>query len=544
MKSLSSFVISILFFIGLSASSASFANEHSAYQQAAELIIQKAQQADCERPASELDAIICKKRIRFGVRTNYRLFSEYDGQAFKGFEIDLAQLLAARLGIQAELISVTAPNRIEKLIMQDIDVVLATMAHTHARDSIIHFIRPHYYASPTTIVGSKTLNIHNLEDLKSKSICVPVGNFSNFAFTQHQVRMLIYDRPDRMIDALRLGACQMIAHDRSLVLANVFGPDAPKELSERFNEKFSFNEVPWGMGVRKAAQEDLGAVLALLIADLHQSGTLQNLARQHHLDIGFLEEQRVTWSQPQCLQNQRLIDTCMAPPSNLTDTPTAIAPFVTTLENSLSSYTKLPLKFPMLKGESAAKLFVTGLLVSTLIVTGSIAATLAFAFLFYKLLRSPLLVTRVVGNVITQFFQSSPIILLLTLGYLLVTFLISYEPILAVLVSIVTIGLNNGANGGSSMCETALSFKHAPSTMVVAKNSNIQLRAAVINAAKASPVAAFIGAPELLAVLTDITSFTGERITTYAILSVFYVFLIQVVVVVSGRLTARLTKDA
>jgi ABC-type amino acid transport system permease subunit len=108
----------------------------------------------------------------------------------------------------------------------------------------------------------------------------------------------------------------------------------------------------------------------------------------------------------------------------------------------------------------------------------------------------------------------------------------------------VVIGLNNGANGGSAMNETAMSFKCPPPALTVAQNASIQIRAAVINAAKASPVAAFIGAPELLAVLTDITSFTGEQITTYAILSIFYLCLIQIVVVMSGRLTTRLKKDA
>ena len=141
-----------------------------------------------------------------------------------------------------------------------------------------------------------------------------------------------------------------------------------------------------------------------------------------------------------------------------------------------------------------------------------------------------------------QFFQNSPIILLLVLGYLIITFMTTYSPILAVLVAIVVIGLSNGANGGSAMKESAMVSEKGLSTLTIAIKANIQLRAAIINAAKASPVAAFIGAPELLAVLTDITSFSGERITTYAILSIFYLMLVQTVVVVSGRLAARMNQ--
>lgn len=513
------------------------------FEQSVQQKLEATRKAGCQKPENTLAEILCRQTIRFGVRTNYRLFSEYAGKEFKGFEIDLAHLLAKRLGVKVELFGVSASDRIEKLLDGQIDVVLATMAHTVARDAVIHFIRPHYYSSPTTIVGPKGLNIQGWEDLAGKAVCVPLGNFSNIVFSQHRVRLLIYDRPDRMIDALRLGACGMIAHDRSLMLANIFGPMAPKDLSERFEEKLSFNDVPWGIGIRKEAKDDLGVALSLIMADLHQSGVLQNLAREHQLDIGFLSEQRQRLANPKCLNQTLVAQECLGAPAELSDTPTSIAPSVNLFEKWLHTQAGLSLKFPMLVGESAARLFVIGIIASLLLVAGSILATLAFAFLFFKLLSARLLITRVFGNIVVQFFQNSPIILLLVLGYLVITFVTTYAPILAVLVAIVVIGLNNGANGGSAMKESAMVSEKGVKTLAVAKNSSIQLRASVINAAKASPVAAFIGAPELLAVLTDITSFSGERITTYLILSVFYLTLVQTVVVVSGRLTDRLNRN-
>lgn len=514
------------------------------YAQAAQTLIAETQEKGCARPDTTLAEVLCRQTLRLGVRTNYRLFSEAAGKEFKGFEVDLAKLLAKRLGVDADFFGVSASDRIEKLLDRQIDVVLATMAHTIARDAIIHFIRPHYYSSPTTVVGPKGSIIRGWEDLSGKSVCVPLGNFSNIVFSQHRVRLLIYDRPDRMIDALRLGACGMVAHDRSLLQSNVFGPSAPKDLSARFEEKLSFNEVPWGIGVRKEAKDDLGAVLSLIMADLHQSGALQLLAREHHLDIGFLSTKKQLLSQPSCLEKDRIAEKCLSTAAELSDVPTAIAPSVNLFENWLHTHTGLALKFPMLVGQSAARLFVIGIIASLLLVAGSIMATIGFAFLFFFLLRSRLIVIRVLANIVVQFFQNSPIILLLVLGYLVITFFTVYEPILAVLVAIIVIGLNNGANGGSVMNEASMVSESGSTTLMIAKDASVQLRAAVINAAKASPVAAFIGAPELLAVLTDITSFSGERVTTYLILSVFYLLLVQSVVVVSGRLTDWLNKNA
>jgi ABC-type amino acid transport system permease subunit len=227
--------------------------------------------------------------------------------------------------------------------------------------------------------------------------------------------------------------------------------------------------------------------------------------------------------------------------ADVSDKPTAIATQVHLFESWLREQ-RIPLKFPMLVGQNAARLFVIGILISLLLVVGSILATMSLALLFFRLLRSKYLIVRLIGQINVQFFQNSPIILLLVLGYLIVSYLTSYSPPLAVLVSVVVIGLNNGATGGSAMSELASASGRNQSIFAIASRTRVQLRAAMINAAKASPVAGFIGAPELLAVLTDITSFTGEYITTYLILIIFYLTLIQIIIVLSGRLSKWLEK--
>ena len=65
--------------------------------------------------------------------------------------------------------------------------------------------------------------------------------------------------------------------------------------------------------------------------------------------------------------------------------------------------------------------------------------------------------------------------------------------------------------------------------------SATQIVSFLINAAKGTPIASFIGAPELLGALTDITSFASGRATTYTLLLVFYVAVVAVVVWLCGR---------
>ena len=63
------------------------------------------------------------------------------------------------------------------------------------------------------------------------------------------------------------------------------------------------------------------------------------------------------------------------------------------------------------------------------------------------------------------------------------------------------------------------------------QQATVPIRAALINAAKATPVAGFIGVSDLLATLNDITAFTGEQLTTFLVLTVIYLFLIEMVVI-------------
>jgi ABC-type amino acid transport substrate-binding protein/ABC-type amino acid transport system permease subunit len=538
MKNLLVVAVWLLSCVGLPA----FAELASNYEQELQRHIATTLNTGCVNPQSELARVLCNKRLRVGVRANYKLFGEFDGTHFKGFEVDLTKTIAKHLGVQAELIVVNPANRIEKLKQGDIDAIIATMAHTVSRETSIYFIRPHYYASPTTIVGAKGQNISGWHDLKGKTVCVPLGNFSNIVFSENRVKLLIYDRPNRLIDALEFGACSIIAHDRSLLNAEVFGPDAPKNLSNKFEEKFSFDTVPWGIGVQKEAKDDLGAALSFIMAHLHQSGTLEKLARQHGVDIQFLADQHQLFKNSNCLIQHKLNPACLGTPIDILDKPTPIAPQVHRFETWLKDHTRLALRFPMLVGENAARLFLIGILASLLLITGSIIATIGLAFLFFQMLRAKHLGFHLLGQIVVQFFQNSPIILLLLLSYLIVSNLTSYSPPLAVLVSVIVIGLNNGANAGSAMSELASISRSNDRILVIANKTRIQLRAAVINAAKASPVAGFIGAPELLAVLTDITAFSGERVTTFFILVVFYLIMIQMVITLSGRLIQRLDK--
>ena len=69
-----------------------------------------------------------------------------------------------------------------------------------------------------------------------------------------------------------------------------------------------------------------------------------------------------------------------------------------------------------------------------------------------------------------------------------------------------------------------------------------QIVAFLINAAKGTPIASFIGAPELLSALTDITSFSSGRATTYTLLLIFYTVIVIAVIWLCRRFQTLLER--
>src|SRR5207237_8885057 len=108
--------------------------------------------------------------------------------------------------------------------------------------------------------------------------------------------------------------------------------------------------------------------------------------------------------------------------------------------------------------------------------------------------------------------------------------------------AIVALGLTNGSNAGQAISEAMGSLRgerHLAGMNLFLHSlgrAATQIVAFLVNAAKGTPVASFIGAPELLSALTDITSFSTGRVTTYCLLLIFYTVVVMIVVWLCDKL--------
>ncbi len=70
----------------------------------------------------------------------------------EGFDVDLGNYIADRLGVEAEFLEATSDNRIPLLVDGTVDLILSTMTITEERDLEIDFSEPYYVANGDVLV--------------------------------------------------------------------------------------------------------------------------------------------------------------------------------------------------------------------------------------------------------------------------------------------------------------------------------------------------------------------------------------------------------
>jgi ABC-type amino acid transport substrate-binding protein/ABC-type amino acid transport system permease subunit len=495
--------------------------------------------ADCAAPSDRLAKVLCANRLRVGVREYYPLFGTREGGVHEGYEPDIARAIAERLDVELEFVRVNAASRIPLLGEDRIDLTIATMGHNTQRDGQVRFIRPHYYRSETVLVGPKALRIADWDDLAARTICVTVGNGSNADLVSHNTRLMLFDEAGVLPDRLKDETCSLAAQDDSFFAYYFTDPS----FAATFEPKFGFAQVPWGMAVARTGSDKLGRALDLLSQTFHRDGTFLAIAHKHRIGTAFLERQQAVWQRPDCNTAQGSANpACVLPALNAELKPTPFSARVDAFEDWTERRLGLDITLPMLKTAPAFSLFLNGVANSLILIAGALTATFAFAIAFGFALGSDVLPLRWLARLVTMTLQSSPIVLTLVIAATFAHALLPYSAAVALAASIVALGLSNGSNAGQAVSEAVISLHHERGEKGMALFVHALGRSAtsivsfLVNAAKGTPIASFIGAPELLSALTDVTSFSSGRVTTYCLLLVFYTVVVMGVVWLCGLL--------
>ena len=234
-------------------------------------------------------------KIVVGVKQDYRPWGYLDEQGnIVGLEIDLAQDIADRLGVELELVPVVGSNRMEFLQQGRIDLIIATMGDNPQRREVVGMIEPNYYAGGTNILAPEGAEFTAWEDLRGKDVCGIQGAYYNRRVTEeYGVNVVAFAGVPEASAALANGSCAAFVYDNTWIESQLANS------SEWDGYEMSLpTEDPQGWAIAVPLGEvdgPYGEKMSEIVTDWHRSGFL--MERNAHWEISenpFLVEQNAS----------------------------------------------------------------------------------------------------------------------------------------------------------------------------------------------------------------------------------------------------------
>ena len=171
--------------------------------------------------ARSLDEIKASGKLVIGVFSDKKPFGYVDEYGeYQGYDVYFARRLAEDLGVELELVSVDAPNRVEYLTSAKVDIILANFTVTPERAEVVDFALP-YMKVALGVVSPDAALITSVEDLRDKTLIVSKGTTAETWFTANEpdVRLLKFDTYTETFNALLDGRGDALSTDNTEVLA-------------------------------------------------------------------------------------------------------------------------------------------------------------------------------------------------------------------------------------------------------------------------------------------------------------------------------------
>ena len=184
----------------------------------------------------------------------------------QGFDVDVAQEIADRLGVELNAIEAISDNRIPFLKDGTVDIVASTMTITTDRDVEIDFSEPYYIANGRILVAEGTEDVETLEDLKGKAACTALG--STYEGLLKEVKGVDVQLPETYSECFELiqnGAVDAVVTD-DVILTGMIIQDETLSLVGK-----DLTVEPYGIGIPEGDAEMKEFVDGVL-QELYDSG--------------------------------------------------------------------------------------------------------------------------------------------------------------------------------------------------------------------------------------------------------------------------------
>ncbi|MGT2456240.1 transporter substrate-binding domain-containing protein [Cupriavidus basilensis] len=224
--------------------------------------------------AEALDDVIKAGVLKVAVPQDFPPFGSVNAEMKpQGLDIDVAALIAKKMGVKLELVPVTSTNRVPYLQTKKVDLVISSMGKNPEREKAIDFSEA-YAPFYNGVFGPADQKVTAAADLAGKTVGVTRGAVEDLELSKiapPTATIKRYEDNNGTISAFLSGQVQLVATG-NVVAAAILAKNPPKKPEPKFLIKNS----PCFIGLNKG-EPKLQAKVNAILADVKKDGELNAL---------------------------------------------------------------------------------------------------------------------------------------------------------------------------------------------------------------------------------------------------------------------------
>ncbi|MFJ7969777.1 transporter substrate-binding domain-containing protein [Psychrobacillus sp. NPDC096389] len=198
-----------------------------------------------------------------------------DSNEFQGFDVDISNEIAKRLGVEANFIATKWDGLIGGLKANKFDIIIGQMTVTEERKKSVDFTDPYVVTGSVLVTREETNDISKLEDIKGKKVGVGGGTtFEEVANSVDGAEVKLYKSVSDYLEDLKNERLDVIINDQLLISYNIKENNLPIKIASDIVNK---DEI--GMAINKG-NEDFVKKVNTALSDMKADGTYNEIYKK------------------------------------------------------------------------------------------------------------------------------------------------------------------------------------------------------------------------------------------------------------------------